>query len=299
MGFVAKHTSSWQWIYWIFSTINGIQFVLYLLLSPETIYLRNTPKPTSEKSTSWRKYVTINSIGTATISPHDFGTPFSLFMFPAIFIPAAAYSIIFGFCSVLLTVEIPQIFIPKWSFDPEQIGLQFLSLIIGSIIGEQLSGRGSDYWMRQERARLGPSRRVRPEHRIWLSYVGFLASIVGLVVFCVQVNNVSADRYNITPLVGIAIAAFGNQVVTTVLVTFAVDSHPEHSASIGVFINLVRNTWGFISPFWFPYMLTNLGLKGSAGLMSGLILMASVVPVMWLHRRGTEPRKEGSDRTLD
>lgn len=89
---------------------------------------------------------------------------------------------------------------------------------------------------------------MNPEHRLWVSYPGFVAVIVGLVLFCVQVDRLV--RYNVTPIVGIAISAFGNQIITTVLVTYAVDCHQEHAASIGVFINLVRSTWGFIGE-WF------------------------------------------------
>ena len=68
--------------------------------------------------------------------------------------------------------------------------------------------------------------------------------IIGLVVFCVQVDKIKS--YDVTPIVGIAIAAFGTQIITTIMVTYAVDCHHEHAASIGVFINLVRSTWGFI-----------------------------------------------------
>jgi hypothetical protein len=78
----------------------------------------------------------------------------------------------------------------------------------------------------------------------WLSYPAFATVICGIVVFCVQTENLKA--YNVTPIVGIAISAFGNQIITTVMVTYAVDCHHEHAASIGVFINLVRSTWGFI-----------------------------------------------------
>ncbi len=101
--------------------------------------------------------------------------------------------------------------------------------------------------MRRKSASLGRSRHASPEHRIWISYLGFLTVIVGLVVFFVQTERIRT--YNVTPIVGIAIAAFGNQIVTTVLVTYAVDCHHEHAASIGVFINLVRSTWGFIGMF--------------------------------------------------
>lgn len=137
--------------------------------------------------------------------------------------------------------------------------------------------------MKRKQAKLGGSRHSVPEYRIWVSYPGFLTVIVGLVVFCVQVDNISS--YNVTPIVGTAIATFGNQIITTVLVTYAVDCHHEHAASIGVFINLVRSTWGFIGrsfnssrrgysaylrlgPFWFPDMFDSIGLKGSAGFMN-------------------------------
>lgn len=85
--------------------------------------------------------------------------------------------------------------------------------------------------------------------------------------------------------IGIAISAVGNQIVTTVLVTYAIDSYVEHSSSIGVFINAVRSTWGFIGPFWFPDMEESLGSSGSGGLMAGMIFVISVIPIAILQWR--------------
>lgn len=51
-------------------------------------------------------------------------------------------------------------------------------------------------------------------------------------------------------LVGAAIASGGNQIVTTVLITYAIDCHPKDAAAIGAFVNFVRQIWGFIGPFW-------------------------------------------------
>jgi hypothetical protein len=93
-------------------------------------------------------------------------------------------------------------------------------------------------------------KRPEPEYRLWLSYSGFILTIVGLVVFLVQTQHAHAFDWNITPVIGIAIAGVGNQLVTTVLITYAVDCHQEESASIGVFITFVRQIWGFIGPFW-------------------------------------------------
>jgi hypothetical protein len=90
---------------------------------------------------------------------------------------------------------------------------------------------------------------------------------------------------NSRPQIGIAVAAVGQQIVTTVLVTYAIDSMVEHSSSIGVFVNVVRSTWGFIGPFWFPEMEETLGSSGSGGLMAGMIFICSIVPIALLQWR--------------
>ncbi|KAF4627860.1 hypothetical protein G7Y89_g10292 [Cudoniella acicularis] len=249
MGFVAYHTNSYQWIYRILAITNLLQFILYFFFSPETLYFRSSsPSPP-----------------TRGLKPSDFYAPLKLFTNLNILVPTIAYSIIFNFASVLVTVEIPQLFTPKWGFNAQEIGLQFLGLIVGSVLGEQLGGRGSDFFMSRQSnshpSHSGNSAKA-PEKRLWISYPGFAAVIIGLTIFCVRIEEMTT--YDVSPVVGIAIAGFGNQVITTVLVTYAVEcclqGERDAVAGVGVFVNLVRSTWGFIGPFWFPTMFDNLGL---------------------------------------
>ena len=58
--------------------------------------------------------------------------------YACVVIPAVAYFMIFLFGSVLITVEIPQLFGEKFHFKMQQLALQFLGIIIGSVIGEQM-----------------------------------------------------------------------------------------------------------------------------------------------------------------
>jgi len=155
----------------------------------------------------------------------------------------------FLFGSVLITVELPQLFAMKFGFNAQQLGLQFLGIIIGSVIGEQLGGILSDHWMNRRARKIGS--RPAPEYRLWLSYCGFLLTLLGVVVFLVRTQQAPDNQWNISPVIGIAIAGAGNQIVTTVLITYAVDCYHEESASIGVFITFVRQIWGFIGPFWY------------------------------------------------
>lgn len=158
---------------------------------------------------------------------------------------------VFVFASVLNSVEVPQILQTKFELNAQQLGLQFLGLIIGSLLGEQLGGILSDLWMSWRARRIGHP--PMPEFRLWLSYIGFLLAMAGMVIFLVCTEQAQAGKWTVVPVVGTGIAAFGNQVVTTVLTTYAVDTYPQDAGSVGVFINFVRSTWGFIGPFWYVY----------------------------------------------
>lgn len=241
-GFVAQYLS-FRWIYWLLAIINGVQFVLYVFFGPETRYLRRGVE--HHGSNTKQEYFQFKRIDPTPLTFLDFIQPLKFFWYASVFIPALAYAVVFLVAGVLVTVEIPQLFGPKFHFGAQALGLQFLGLIIGSLIGEIIGGRLSDLWMTRRSKKIGG--RPSPEFRLWLSYLGYILAIVGLVVFLVQINTLKS--YNVTPIVGAGIAAAGNQIVTTVLITYAVDTHVEESASIGVFITFVRQILGFIGPF--------------------------------------------------
>lgn len=196
-----------------------------------------------------QEYLTLARIDPKPFTFWEFIQPLLLARHLFILIPACAYSMNFLFGSIMVTVELPELFQEKFGLDAAQLGLQFLAVIIGSVIGEQLGGYLSDMWMNR------PSRKsnsVRaPEYRLWLSYSGFLLTIVGSIVFLVQTQNAAQNHWNITPLIGVAISGCGNQIVTTVLITYSVETLDSEAASVGVFITFVRQIWGFIGPFWY------------------------------------------------
>jgi hypothetical protein len=122
-----------------------------------------------------------------------------------------------------------------------------------------------------------------------LTYSGYALVVGGVTLFLVQLQNAN-HAYNVTPTVGAGIAAAGNQIVTTVLVTYAVDCHREEAAAIGVFITLVRQIWGFIGPFWFPPMIESIGLGNSAGILAALVAGVSALGTLLLQLKGSSWR---------
>lgn len=238
-GFVVQHLGV-SWIFGIFAIINGVQFIAYVLFGDETLYV--TDASVSQKSRNgWSRFMPCR-LDPRPFELQSFIAPLFLGSFPRILIPGIAYGVEFAYANIAIIVETPLIFGEKFHFNAQQVGYQFISIIIGSVIGEQVSGPMSDWFLRFLQRRNG---HTIPADRLWLSYIGYGTVFTGLLVWGFQLEK--ATTWNVTPCIGMAIAAFGNQVLTTILISFAVDSHKEHSASIGVFINLCRQIYGFVS----------------------------------------------------
>lgn len=254
-GFVAQRVG-YRWIFWVLAILNFVQLVLYLFLGPETRYIGSPPAAAAsaaEGSSAFRKeYLSIRRIDPTPLSVAEIVHPLRLAGNLPVFIAAASYSMVFLFASVMGSVEVPSLLQVKFGLNAQELGLQFLAIIIGSLLGEQMGGYLSDAWMIMRTKKLH-GKRPRPEFRLWLSYVGIVLTIAGMVVFLVCTQTATEGKWTVSPIVGLGIAAFGNQVVTTVLTTYAVDVHPEDAASIGVFVNFVRCEWGFIGPFWYVF----------------------------------------------
>ncbi|RYC83295.1 hypothetical protein BFJ63_vAg13824 [Fusarium oxysporum f. sp. narcissi] len=291
MGFIAA-AGGYQWIYWMLAIINGLQLVAYFFLGPETRYVRDTNEL---KSSSFkRQYLNFKRIDPRPLSLNDFIHPFGLWRKISVVLPTVAHAMVFLFCNTLIAVEIPNLFGEKFGFNSQQLGLQFIGMIVGHALGEPISGTLSDYWMNRHARKTGC--KAQPEYRLWFSYLGFMLAIAGVVVFLVQIQLAPQDHWNITPVIGIALAGAGNQIATTVLVTYAVDRHPQEAASIGVFVTFIRQVWAFIGPFWFPPMFTSVGLVASSGIATGLIVAVSVIPTAFIHwsSRSRQAQEKGS-----
>ncbi|KAJ5779912.1 hypothetical protein N7457_005072 [Penicillium paradoxum] len=281
MGFVIKHIGV-QWIFWIFAIINFCQLVVYLAIGDETIY---NPDNELEKAGFWSKLIP-RKISSQSLRPLDFIAPFSLAKYPRILVVACAHAITFCYGNIVLIVEMPIAFGEKFHFDAQQIGLQFIAIIIGCVLGEQISGPICDWFLGHVRKSRGAS---CPADRLWLSYIAFATVIAGLLTWGFQLQN--ATTWNVSPCVGAAIASFGNQMQTTILTTFAVESKQARASQVGVFVNVCRQIYGFVGPFYFPGMFTTLGLGGAAGVMAALVGGCALLPIIAVQVVSTRTEK--------
>ena len=121
------------------------------------------------------------------------------------------------------------------------------------------------------------------EDRIWISYFGYVLAVVGLIVFGVQTQNARQGHWNVTPLVGLCLTSLGNQVVTTTMITYAIDSDTANATHISLFITFLRQVIGFVGPFYFTAMFNNLGFATSFGIMAAIEGFVSLGIVIVTH----------------
>ncbi|PYH96646.1 MFS general substrate transporter [Aspergillus ellipticus CBS 707.79] len=285
MGFVTQHIGV-QWIYWIFAIINFGQFVAYLLLGEETSYMPTESEADMARPGVFQKLIP-RRINPRPLRAREFIEPLLCTRLSRVLIPACAHAIVFCYGNIVLVVEMPIAFGKKFHFNAQQIGLQFVAIIIGCLLGEQLSGPMSDWFLQALHRKRGYH---RPADRLWLSYIGFGTVIAGLLVWGFQLEQ--ATTWNVTPCVGAAIASFGNQIITTTLIAFAIDSYKDQEAAtnIGVCINFFRHVYGFIGPFYFPPMFETLGLGGAAGVMCAIIgacALPSMIAIQFVATRSS------------
>ncbi|KAL3467149.1 major facilitator superfamily domain-containing protein [Aspergillus heterothallicus] len=286
-GFVANR-AGYRWIFWLLAIINGAQCLLYGLIGAETRYVPGNEETSKSASCILARYSLFRRIDPTPFTFSEFYHPLTLLLQPTVSIPAFAYAMVFLFGSVLITVEVPQLLQEKFALNEEQLGLQFIGVIIGTILGEQIGGSMSDFWMRRRSRKLNA--KAEPEFRLWLSYPGVILTIVGVIVFLVCLQQAPEGHWRVSPIIGVGVAAFGNQLVTTVLVTYAVDSYSQDSGSVGVYITFIRQIWGFIGPFWFPAMFSNVGVAASSGVAGALMFLFSFLLVIPVHLFGSKWR---------
>lgn len=252
-GFLTPR-AGFRWIFWVLALVNGLQLIIHFLLGHETLFIRNLNLPDGASETRPKgfkaKFLTFENVGSRRISKIDFLEPVATVACPRAILPALAHSVVFLFGSMFLVVEIPLQLEHKFHLSPNQVSLQYLGMVIGSMLAEPIGGMLSDLGMNLRRT-LGAEDVAPPEFRLWLSYFGYCLILTGVPLFLVPTENAVTGRWTIVPVVGTAIAAGGHQVALTTLATYALDCAVDDAVGVGVLVSFWRQVIAFIGPLWY------------------------------------------------
>jgi len=270
-GPLTYHIGTWRATFWFLAIINLVQFFLYLVLGPETIFDR-PERGTKHEDTRWTdaflKFRRRSEAPWARL-PYETVRPLFMALQLPVILPSIAYAVVFSYTNVLLTVEIPALLGQKYELNEQQIGLQFVGAVVGAVLGELVAGKGSDLYVAWRTKRANGER--QPEMRLPFALPGFILAAVGIIVFGVQLQNTEAGHWNVTPVIGVAVAIAGLQLVTTVVYAYSIESQPaDRAPRVAPFVAFFRQLYAFTAPFYLPLAFERLGYASAAGLLAAL-----------------------------
>ncbi|KAF8911596.1 major facilitator superfamily domain-containing protein [Gymnopilus junonius] len=321
-GYVARDRG-WRWCFWVGAILNGIMFIFAFFLMPETLFDRpreeSTDKEVLEHVEKIEENAEISVVGRAyeppalsfkdylhrmwfwdldrpasrRIKASDFVIkPLSMLKYPSVVFPALYYAVTYGFASIEPALTLATLFTEFYHFDTVRNGLaNGVSLLVGASLGELLSGPVTDAMMVRARRRALKRGETAPAevrlHGIWTGAITVPAD--GLTIHF-------ATTF-IAPCIGMAVACFGIQIVTSVCYTYSCsDCYRSRSNDVSQCFNFFRQIFGLTLGFYSIPFGDKIGFEWSFAVFALICVVTFLLIVAlmykgekWRHALGRNP----------
>ncbi|RLL97715.1 hypothetical protein CFD26_106683 [Aspergillus turcosus] len=271
----------WRWCYWVPTITLGATWIFNIFFLPETLYRRDPETGASYTRTkSWVQLLTLKPAPIAgKLKFRDFTHSFIMLKYPSVLLCTLYYSIAFGAGTVLFAVTGAAAFAHSYRFNTIQVGLAIgVPTTIGSILGEFMAGPISDRALRHANRRHGGS--ADSESRLQATLPGAFFLPVGVVIegVCLQYKTHWAG-----PMMGIGIASFGLQIVSTPIFAYLTDCYKPQSTELSTLLNFGRLLFSFTLGFYMiPFAsATTFGIAWGVIAAINFALFSGILLLMW------------------
>ena len=280
--------AGWRWVFWLITIAGGVA------LTCSVVFMRETFEPAllEQKAKRLRK-----ETGNPNLrSRLDPGIPTSEFfkralirptkmlvLSPIVLLLSIYMAVIYGYLYLLFTT-LTLVFERTYHFNQGTVGLSFLGIGIGSMLGLVIFGVLSDKMMKKMAAK----GEMKPEYRLPPLIPGSLVIPCGLFLY-----GWSADKgiHWIVPIIGTMLVGLGLLATFMPIQTYLVDAFTSHAASAIAANTVLRSLVGAFLPLAGPSMYAALGLGWGNSLLAFIALALS--PVSWIFfKYGEQIRKK-------
>lgn len=316
-GYVAR-ARGWRWCFWVGAILNGVMFLICLLFMPETLFDRPTTtelvydldddeKIQPSEEIQRERYIAppmtlgayLNRLWffdlerppTRRLRAADFVIkPLSMLKYPSVAIPAFYYAVCYGFASIEPALTVAPLFTQIYHFDTVRNGLaNGVSLLVGASLGELCSGPVTDMMMQRARRKaLVSGESASAEVRLQGIWSGAVTVPMGLLIYGFTIHFSTTF---IAPCIGMAVACFGVQIVTSVCYTYSCsDCYRSRSNDVSQCFNFFRQVFGLTLGFYSIPFGTKIGFQFSF-LVFTMICILAFLPIVALMFVGERWRK--------
>lgn len=185
----------------------------------------------------------------------NFARPFTMLRFPSVIWAGFAYGSSLVWFNVLNATS-SLIFTEFYNFTPSQVGLTYISPVIGSIVFSVYSAWASDWFKVKMAARCGGVSEA--EHRLWVLLPYAIICPAGLILWGV---GAQAQIHWMGPVIAMGLIGGSGTLGCSVPCNYAVDSYREMSGHGMVGVIVIRNLLSFAIGYGITPWIVNTGVK--------------------------------------
>ena len=264
---------------------------------PETLYVRNRIRPVPDQATSTKftkaSYAHRLRLWTRDPDLHLEAKQFviptvKMMRYPSVIFPALYLATQYGLASILPAVTVASIFTKFFGWNTLQIGLAYgAALTIGGSLGELAAGMVVDAIVKRERKKLG-GRNPDPEVRLKAIWTGEILVPAGLLIYGFTLTYRSLW---IAPILGMGIACFGLQIITTTCYTYSIDCYRAEASEVSQVFNFWRQEFGMTFAFYVIPMADKIGYQWVFFFFAVVGSVLGFIPILGLMFRGKRVRE--------
>jgi multidrug resistance protein len=280
----------WRWICWVLSIAAGLGAVASFIFQEETypVILLGRKAMRLRKETGNMNLRSAHHVdrSPSRLFARGIIRPLRLlFLSPIVSSLSLYQGVVYGFMYLLFTT-FPIVFSEQYGFNTGTIGLTYLGMGIGSLIGLVAAGIASDRILK----RLAKNGAFKPEYRLPPLIPGCFFIPIGLIWYGWSTH---AKTHWIVPELGTVFIGIGVNTLLMCVTTYLIDAHPLYEASAVAACTAVRSLIGALVPLAGRSMYQALGLGWGNSLLGFLAL--AMCPLPWFfwkygERIRTSPR---------
>ncbi|KFH48645.1 putative transporter -like protein [Hapsidospora chrysogenum ATCC 11550] len=278
-GYLAE-AKGWRWVFWVVAIGGGFITGMFFLIARETY-----PPVLLQRKVNRLRQETGNPLLTSALADtssrrarisRSVRRPLVLlFRSPIVFLFSVFIAVVFSY-QFLLFVTIPSVFGEIYDFSLGQIGLSYLGIAAGLLLGNAIFGQASDRILSKKSGGM----ELKPEFRLPLMIPG---------AFCIPMCFFIygwATYYKLhwmMPICATSLLGIGLNLSLMTIQVYLVDTYTLYSASALAAATILRSLFGAFLPLAGPPLYDALGL-GWGNSTLGFIAVA-LIPVPFLFIR--------------
>lgn len=286
-GFLVK-AKGWRWVFWIIAIFAGFFALCLYFFGRETYHptllARKTKRLQKEIGNMDLRSKLDSGLAPREIFLRSIVRPIKMLIFSPIVLLMSVYvSINYGIMYLFFTT-MTFVFEGTYHFSSGSVGLAYLGMGVGLILGMAYVGKASDVYIRKALA----NGSAKPENRLELPLTIPGAILLPCGVFIYGWTTQKGVHW-IVPIIGTAFVGLGNLTGMMTIQTYLVDAFTVHAASAIAANTVLRSIFGAFLPLAGLDMFDAMGLGWGNSLL-GFIALAMIPVPLFFRLRGEKIR---------